>query len=129
MRSPFPGVDVVDEGKDVAVIILGVLHRNFDFDVVRHATDVDDAAVNRGFASVQIGNIFTYASFIIEGEVFWFLRIPQISQGDFQSPVQKCALLEMDAQNLEVESLRFRKNQRIGLESDFGSDLFSNADF
>ena len=67
VRAAFVRVDVVDEGEDVLVVAVVVLHRELDADVVARRLDVDDFGVQRLAGRVQVLHELLEAALRVEG--------------------------------------------------------------
>src|SRR5277367_2859332 len=119
VRAAVNRVDGVGEGENIFGVAVVVLQRDFDFDLVALAFDVDGRIVQHAFAFVEVLDEFGDAA----GEAkFGFLATALVVERDFQAFVQEGELAETLREGVvAVDGLA--ENFGIGVESDFRAGL------
>ena len=115
MRAAVHGVDGVGEGEDVFGIAVVVLQRDFHFEGVALALDIDGRIVQHFLAAIEVLHEFGDAA----GEAeLGGLVAALVLQRDFQALVQEGQLAQALRQDVVAENGLF-EDAGVGVEGDF----------
>src|SRR5690348_2396864 len=123
MRAAVNGVDGVGKAKNIFRVAVVVLQRDFHFDSVALAFDVNGGIVEDGFAAIEMLDEFGDAA----GEAkFRFFAVALVLESDFEAFVQEGQFAQALRKRVETQ-LDGGKNRGIRMKSDFRSGLFGFA--
>ena len=126
MRAAFFGVDVVDEGVDVLLIAVIVLHGDLDNRIILDAVEVDGFRIEFLFLAVEMLNEGADAAF--EVERLGLDRVDAVvCECDRDAVIQESEFTQAMAQRL-VTVRRDREDFRIRYEMDARPGFFRRAD-
>ncbi|OPZ92460.1 MAG: hypothetical protein BWY72_02536 [Bacteroidetes bacterium ADurb.Bin416] len=112
MRSAFPGVDAVDEGKHGLVEGIVVLNANLYLNIIPHTLDINWILVQHRLIFVQILHKFTQAAFKVELVGFWHGK-SVVGEGDKEALVQESQFPQTVGQHVKTVNRRL-KDSRVG---------------
>ncbi len=121
VRAALPGVDVVDEGKDVLVEAVVVLERALHDHVVLLGLHVNGLPVDRVLGLVQVFDEGLEPAVELE-VVLLLLRVADVRDVDLDAPVEEGELPEAVREHVEVK-IDLLENLRVGLEAHPGALL------
>ena len=125
MRAAFNRIDVIGEGEDGFIERVGILHRNFNDDIVFFALKIDHIRVHWRFVAVQMLDKFQYAAVILEDFVAAGGFFPQ---RDFCAAIQEGQFAQTSGEDIPLEAGLVRENGMVGHEGDLRAGFASLSD-